>query len=441
MASYYVVVGAGITGLVAAHGLASRGLPVLLVECRDRIGGLLRVTMLEGAHVPIEEYYHAVFAGEADTLGLIADLGLADRLEWSHGTSGCLCGHRIYRVSTPFDLLRYRPLTLPERLRVGLVTLQMQRAKDVSPYDGVTAREFVTTRAGAGVYRKFFEPLMRAKYADDADHIAASWLVSRIRLRKQRGKVSERLGYLEGGFKTLLDALEARIVASGGTILLNSRIEAAEVRDRRVTRITVNGQRHDVAAVISTVPPAELATVLKPQGPLLDLCDLPYQGSVCVLLALDRSLTGVWWTNIMNGNLCFSAVVEHTQFRPAADYGSHIHYLASYPEHGSRFFDMPADEVFREYFASLREVFPDVSERNVVDYRVVVDRHSALIPRVGVAHRIRALGIGTSIDNLFLGGIVNSYPERSMNASVARARECVAAALTVNRSQPVIQAG
>ena len=191
------------------------------------------------------------------------------------------------------------------------------------------------------------------------------------------------------------------------------------------------GQPYDVAAVISTIPPRELAGAVALPDSFLEAFDLPYQGAVCILLALDRSLTGVWWTNIMRKGLRFNALVEHTRFRPVADYGSHVHYLASYPGTGSRFFEMPGDEIFREYFDSLREIFPDLTERNVVDYRVVVDRHSALIPRVGIAERIRALGIRTPVENLFMGGIINSYPERSINASVALARECVEAATSV----------
>jgi hypothetical protein len=61
---------------------------------------------------------------------------------------------------------------------------------------------------------------------------------------------------------------------------------------------------------------------------------------------------------------------------------------------------------------------------------VVVDHHSALVPRVGVAERIRRLGIRTPLNNLFMAGIVNSYPERSIDTCVARAEECVAAAVT-----------
>jgi protoporphyrinogen oxidase len=433
MASSYLVVGGGITGLVAAHELTARGLPVLLVESAGRLGGLLRVTTLAGARVPVEEYYHAVFPGESNSLGLIADLGLAGRLEWSQGASGCYSAGRLHRVSTPLDLLRYRPLAFHERLGVGFLTLRARLMRHVSGLDGVTTREWVTARAGAGVYTKFFEPLMRGKFGDEADLIAASWFVSRIRLRNQRGDTGERLGYLRGSFEILLDALEAGIVARGGVVRRHSRLEHAEIRDDRIVGATVSGQRHDVAAVISTIPPRELAGAIALPDSFLHRYDLPYQGTVCVLLALDRSLTPVWWTNIMSTDLRFNAIVEHTRFRPVADYGSHVHYLASYPPNGSDLFDAPADAVFRDYFGSLRSIFPSLSEANVVDRRVTVDRHAAVIPRVGVAERIRVLGVRTPLDNLFVGGVINSYPERSIDSCIARARECVDAAVDAGR--------
>ena len=428
MTPVFVVVGGGITGLTAAGELSSRGLPVLLVESTDRLGGLLRVTTLSGATVPVEEYYHAVFPGEQQTVELIRRAGLADRLEWCQGTSGCLAGDRLYRVSTPLDLIRYKPLTPAGRLKVGLLTLRMLGVRNVSRYDDITARDWLVSRVGARAYAAFFEPLLRGKYADEADRIAASWLISRVRLRNQRGDRGERLGYLRGSFGTLVDALRDRILANGGTIRLGSRVEAAECCGNRVVRVRVAGRTHEVAAVISTVPPRELVDAVPLPESFLDVYDLPYQGTVCVLLALDRSLTGVWWTNVMIKGLRFNGLVEHTQIRPPADYGAHVHYLASYPGAGADVYSKPTDEVFHEYFDSLRTIYPALTERNVVDYRVVVDHHSALIPRVGIARRLRDLGVRTPLDNLFVGGIINSYPERSINASIARARECVDAA-------------
>jgi|WetSurMetagenome_2_1015567.scaffolds.fasta_scaffold187768_1 protoporphyrinogen oxidase len=424
----YLVIGGGITGLAAAHDLAIRGLPVLLVESSQRLGGLLRVTTLKGSPNPVEEYYHTVFSGETNSLGLIDSLGLTDRLEWGQGISACLVGRDVHRVSTPLDLLRYRPLTLTERVRVGLLTLQMKRLRDLTRYDDTTAREFVTRHAGPHVYRNFFEPLLRAKFAGDADTVAASWLISRVSLRNDRGKRGERLGYLRGSFKTLIDALQEGITARGGTILLGSRVEAIEVRDGCVATVTVNGRRHDTSAVISTIPPRQLASVLNTPPDILQAYDLPYQGSVCVLVALDRSLTGVWWTNVMSGMRRFGAIVEHTTLPPVVHPGLHLHYLSSYPEASSPVFEMPSEQVFGEFFADLRDIFPGLSADNVLDYRVAVDRYSALIPRVGVVERVRANGVTTPIRNLFIAGIVNSYPERSMDASIARARECVAAA-------------
>jgi protoporphyrinogen oxidase len=428
MPACYVVVGAGITGLVAARELSRRGCRVLLVERESRLGGLLRVTTLEGAGIPIEEFYHAVFEGETNSLQLIDDLGLTDRLEWSEGPSAFHAGGRVHRLSTALDLLQYPPLTLRERFRAGLTTWRMLRVRDVSAHDGVSARDWLCARAGTNAYEKFFAPLLRGKFADEADTVAASWFISRMNLRNRRGRKGEHLGYLRGSFKTLLVALEDAIVSHGGTILLDSQIDGAEVEGTRIRRVSVNGTTYDVSALISTIPPRALAASVPLPAAFLEKFDLPYQGSVCLLLALDRPLTGAWWTNIMDSPVCFNAIVEHTQFRPRADYGADVCYLASYPPAGSRFFGMTPDAIFAEYFAGLKTLFPGLNDENVVDYRVVVDRHAAVVPRQGVAERMRALDITTPLDNLFVGGIVNSYPERSLNSCIARARECANAA-------------
>jgi protoporphyrinogen oxidase len=432
MASRCVVAGGGITGLLAAYELSRQGVPVLLVERESQLGGLLRVTTLRNARVPIEALYHAVFEDDTHTLGLIDEVGLGDRLEWGEGVSGFHSGGRVHHLSTARDLLRYPPLTPLERFRVGVLTWHMRRVRNVSRYDAVPARDWVSARAGSGAYRKFFEPLLRGKFADETDRVAASWLVSRISLRNRRGRRGERLGYLRGSFKTLIDALERAILASGGTILLESRLEGAVVDGARIRSVTVNGASHDATAMISTIPPRELAGSIPLPASFLEKFDLPYQGSVCVLLALDRPLTGAWWTNIMGSRVCFNAIVEHTELRPRDDYGADICYLASYPATGSRYFDMPHDAVFSEYFAGLKALFPELREQNVLDYRVAVDRHSAVIPRVDVVERMRCLDVTTPIENLFVGGIVNCCPERSINSCIARARECVEAAVAAH---------
>jgi len=50
---------------------------------------------------------------------------------------------RIYRFVTPLDLLRFSPLPLVDRVRLGLVGLYLRRQKDWRRYEGVTASDWI----------------------------------------------------------------------------------------------------------------------------------------------------------------------------------------------------------------------------------------------------------------------------------------------------------
>jgi len=82
---------------------------------------------------------------------LIERLGLGDKLEWLP-TSNSFHANRIYRLSTPLDLLRFSHLSLVDRIRMGLVYLSTRFVKDWR-YAIVYGQRAVDEMLGAGVGR------------------------------------------------------------------------------------------------------------------------------------------------------------------------------------------------------------------------------------------------------------------------------------------------
>ncbi len=89
MSEHVLVLGAGISGLIAAVTLAEAGRTVTLVEARDRIGGRIH-TVREGAR-SIELGAEFVHGQPPELVDLLKELGLStyelegDNLTYEHG--------------------------------------------------------------------------------------------------------------------------------------------------------------------------------------------------------------------------------------------------------------------------------------------------------------------------------------------------------------------
>jgi len=122
------VVGAGVTGLVAARELLGRGHRVELFErWPDRSGQASAFDV--GGDVRIERYHHHLFPSDREMIALHDEL-LPGTLEWFRSFVAIQSGGRQWPFSGPTDLLRYGPLSPMERARLGAAVLRLQRRND-----------------------------------------------------------------------------------------------------------------------------------------------------------------------------------------------------------------------------------------------------------------------------------------------------------------------
>ncbi|MHB8053095.1 MAG: NAD(P)/FAD-dependent oxidoreductase [Methanoregula sp.] len=389
------VIGGGLTGLVAAHALAGEH-EVQLVEKMPYLGGCLSSYDVNGYW--IERYYHHCFSGDNHLFALLRGLGLMDSLEWRTGTTGYYSGGTIYPLNTPGEILRYPELSLIDKAKLAYLTLTAKMA-DLSALDDVPAERYIISHLGRNVYSSFFEPLLKSKFGERRNEVSAAWLISRIAIRSDRGVSGERLGYLNGGFHRIIDALEKAIGEMGGTI---RKQDPVTTLSRSGDIWEVNNTAFD--AVISTIPPHELQ---KAGGPVMP--PVPYQGAACVTLAIDRDVTrGIYWLN-MKDAAPYGAVVSHTNFIPVERYGERLVYLASYfsgtvPAH----IDKTMIDDFCTRFSLARN--------EIRWHRVAVDPWAGPVYTTGYKSLIPAY----ENQGLFMAGMFSktNYPERSMEGSI-----------------------
>ena len=341
-----VVIGAGVGGLAAAHDMAKQGHEVHLVEASPVLGGQVRTFEIGGGR--IESFYHHLFRSDTVVAGLIDELGLGEDLEWIESRVGMLVGDRVFRFTGALDLLRFTPVSLLTRLRLGLSALWLRRVADWERYEGQRAAEWITRAAGREGYERVWGPLLRAKFGDHAPDVAMPWFWSKIYLRfasREGGPLAkEQLGYLRGSFGRMVDALAAAITEHGGTIHAGRPVHRIVVEDGRATGVELEpaedgGDPELLPAdiVLATVASPVLARLAPELGEeyraLLDGVD--YQWATVLVLALDRPLSEIYWLTATDADCPFVVAVEQTNFRDPAEYGGkHIVYFSNYADPG-----------------------------------------------------------------------------------------------------------
>jgi protoporphyrinogen oxidase len=401
------VIGGGLTGLVAAYRLV-RDHEVDLFEKMPFLGGCLSSYNVNDYW--IERYYHHCFSGDSGLFALINELGLSDTLEWKTGTTGYFASNRIYPLNTPLQILLYPHLSLIDKAKLARLTFTAKKT-DLKTLDDIPAEQYIIQHLGKNLYSSFFEPLLKSKFGEQRKEVSAAWLFSRIAIRSDRGASGEHLGYMNGGFHQLIDALEKSILSNGGVIRKQTPVSEVS-RDNGTWK--ANGIQYDT--LISTIPPQKLERM---GGP--GLFPVPYQGAACMTLALEREVTeGIYWLN-MKDAAPYGAVVAHTNFIPFKRYGEHIVYLASYftgtvpPNLDSRML-----EDFCTRFS--------VTRNEIHWYKMAVDPWAGPVYTTGYRSLIPAY----EHHGLFLAGMfsLTNYPERSMEGSIRAGSEVAQCIMT-----------
>ncbi|KPK21632.1 MAG: hypothetical protein AMJ76_02160 [Dehalococcoidia bacterium SM23_28_1] len=428
------IIGGGLAGLTAAYRLCQRGFQVHLLEAEPDLGGLVGTFEIGGGR--IEQFYHHIFSNDTAIMGLIDELGLADRLLWRQSKVGIFYDGRVYDFVTPLDLLRFTPIPFVDRLRLGLVGLWLRRQKNWHPYEAVTAKEWIIKHAGQRNYDVVWGPLLRGKFGQRADDVSMAWFWSKIHLRfasRKGGRQKEQLGYMMGSFGLLVDTLAERIRQMGGVLETGRPVQRVIVEDGRAVALETGGgkgERIACDAVLATVP-NQTFLGLVPQ--LADdyaakLGIVQHQWALCLVLALKQSLSPIYWMNISDRSIPFLALIEHTNFIDRSHYGGlHVAYVSNYLEEASPLLQMGADELCDLYFPHLQRINPRFSPEWVADRWLF---RGPFAQPIIATHYSRSIPENrTPIGGLYLANMSQIYPEdRGQNYSI-RLAEKVAAML------------
>lgn len=421
---HVVVIGGGFCGLAAAYELGKHGVRATVLERDAEIGGLAGSFQVNG--VRLEKFYHHWFTNDAHVTQLITELGKQDRILVRPTRTGMYYANSYFKLSTPLDLLRFTPLPFVDRLRLGLMVLKARRVKDWRKLETRTAAEWIREIGGDRVYQ-VWEPLLRGKFGDAASDVSAVWFWNKLKLRGgSRGKGGEeQLAYYQGGFAALADTMAEAIRTQGGAVRTGMPVDQLRLASGRVTGVVAGGETVPADAVIATAPLPAVADLLAPHVPpgyVDQLRRIRYLANVCLVLQLDRSLSGTYWLNVADPEFPFVGVIEHTNFEPSSTYGGrHIVYLSKYLPAGDALFRMSDTELLDFSVKHLVRMFPAFKKDWIVEANVWRAHYSQPIVERNYSSLIPANQ--TPIPNLYLASMAQVYPEdRGTNYAVRDGR-------------------
>ena len=142
-------------------------------------------------------------------LALIDELGIADRMRWVETRMGYWYRDRLQPWGNPLALLRFRGLRPVAKFRYGLHAFLSTKRRDWQPLDKIEATGWVRRWVGAEAYDVLWRRLFEYKFYEFSGNLSAAWIWSRIRRlgTSRYSLMREKLGYLDGGSETLLQAM------------------------------------------------------------------------------------------------------------------------------------------------------------------------------------------------------------------------------------------
>lgn len=247
-----IVIGGGVSGLLAARNAALTGRPVTVIEAEPHVGGAVWSHQVGG--VECHTGAEAFAIGRGAVLGLVKELGIDSKMASpATGTSFIVTDHGAY--PSPKNAIMGMPAKAfaPDvRRAIGVVgTLRVAVEKflpaNVGLKNGVSIGEFTRARYGRRVLERLVAPIIQGVHSADPNKFELSAVLPQLpgairehgsaqtaieHMLRERGKRSgsgAAVHSLVPSMAELPKALARDIEELGGTILTGRRITGIRV--------------------------------------------------------------------------------------------------------------------------------------------------------------------------------------------------------------------
>jgi protoporphyrinogen oxidase len=410
------VLGAGPMGLAVAYQLARDGHHPVVYEADDRVGGMTAAFDFSG--VDIERYYHFHCISDHAFLSILDELSIADKMRWVKTKMGYWYSNQLQDWGDPIAFIKFRGISLIAKIRYGLHALVSIHRNDWRCLDRIDAVSWIKKWVGEEAYEILWRRLFDYKFYNYSDNLSAAWIWSRIRRigRSRYNVFDEKLGYLEGGSTTLLNALHADIIRHGGEIVLSSPVSKIVIENNVVCGVQIGDRFEPFDKVVSTVP-LPLVTKIAPDLPkdiLEKFQALKNIAVVCVIVKLKKPFCDKFWLNTNDPDMDIPGIIEYTNLRPM---DQHIVYVPFYMPGEHPKFAEPNQVFLDKVRRYLTKINPSLTDEDFIDLRA--SRYRFAQPICEPGHLDKLPDVKLPVTGLWVADTSYYYPEdRGISESI-----------------------
>jgi protoporphyrinogen oxidase len=398
------IIGAGLTGLTAAF-LLSKNHKVTVFEKENYLGGMASSYIVDwdGKKYPITKTYHHILDGDKTTVDIIRKLGLERKLNRKKVKTGFIYKNKIQGFTTPLEVLKF-PIPFSDKIKLVKFILFDLKKRNWDDLEGVNTKKWITQKAGKLNFEVFFNQLIKNKFHESPENIAAAW--AGTRLTKETSSFLKKFGWLRGGVVQIIDNFAKNIRKNKGRILTDSKV--VSIKDKTITYVK-NKKRKKVNfdLIVSTMPPEIFLKIANkvPKNIEYSFKKIKYLSCICVAMGLKNKPFEQYWINVLDKNLPFAVLFNHTAlYEDASPRGKSVCFALTYLKSDEKFWKKSENEIKRIYIDAIKKIMPDFEE-NVEWMKVFKVRYAEAIYKLGF------INPPISYDGIYFAGIYKIYPK------------------------------
>lgn len=436
------VIGGGILGMTLALRLTQKGCEVTLFEAAEQCGGLASAWQL--GEVTWDRHYHVTLLSDTKLRGLLAELGLEQELTWATTRTGFYTDGKLYSMSNTLEFLRFPPLRLLDKLRLGATIFWASRVQDWQKLEKILVEDWLRKLSGKRTFEKIWLPLLRAKLGETYKKTSAAFIwatIARMYAARRTGLKQEMFGYVNGGYARVLERFAQKLAQAGVEIKTRHTAKnVAPVHDERLQVSFENNVAETFDRVIVTTP-APIASRICPalsSKEKTQLQGMQYLGIVCASALLKKPLADYYVTNITDAGLPFTAVIEMSALVERKQFnGQALIYLPKYVTPDDATFAKSDGEIEAEFLQGLERMYPNFKREEVLSFRVSRVRQVFALSTLNYSQQLPSMI--TSVPGLYIvnsAHIVNGT--LNVNETVQLAEKAAEALATKTRHRDAV---